>query len=190
MSDTILSAERVSELKRNVWSLADAEDAHDLLAASHEALRLRAEAAEVDATDWLMVADGMKHDPRCPQYFAGDSQRPLCLRCRAEAAEQALAQSQADYTAFAARVNASLHDEALAARGWQDIGTAPKDDGKRVLLYWETRGASTGYWHIDEDDAEEYGWMGDQDLCIPRDQHSCTHWQPLPPPPGTSGGGQ
>lgn len=82
-------------------------------------------------------------------------------------------------------------ERAAAARvgerpAWQPIETAKQHDGKRVLLYWETRGACSGYWHIDEDDAEEYGWRGDEDLCIPRDQHRCTHWMPLPDPPVAS----
>jgi hypothetical protein len=66
---------------------------------------------------------------------------------------------------------------------WQPIETAPKIPDRTVLLWWTTRGASSGYYDVSE---EPFGWRGDQDLCLPRDQHHCTHWMPLPSPPSDS----
>ena len=66
--------------------------------------------------------------------------------------------------------------------GWLPIASAPQQIHHRVLLWWTTRGACSGYFDVDED-RNTTGWRGDQDLVIPRDQHKCTHWMPLPDPP-------
>lgn len=65
---------------------------------------------------------------------------------------------------------------------WQPIATAPMKIHERVLLWWTTRGACSGYFDVDED-RNTSGWRGDQDLVIPRDQKKCTHWMPLPDQP-------
>lgn len=65
---------------------------------------------------------------------------------------------------------------------WQPIETARERVGERVILWWTTRGASSGYFDVDED-RDECGWRGDGDLCIPKNQEHCTHWMPLPDPP-------
>ena len=70
----------------------------------------------------------------------------------------------------------------MDASGWQPIETAKQKVHERVLLWWTTRGACSGYFDVDGD-RNTSGWRGDQDLVIPRDQAKCTHWQPLPAPP-------
>jgi hypothetical protein len=44
-----------------------------------------------DVTHWIMVADGINHDTRCPNHFAGDAQSQPCLRCQLEQARQRIA---------------------------------------------------------------------------------------------------
>jgi hypothetical protein len=69
---------------------------------------------------------------------------------------------------------------------WQKIETAPKD-GTPILLWWRYCGdvPTVGRWFCDNDITEglSEGWAGEDDSCIPINQHDCTHWQPLPPPP-------
>lgn len=74
--------------------------------------------------------------------------------------------------------------EGAAVSEWQPIETAPRKIHDRVLLWWTTRGACSGYFDVDSD-RNTSGWRGDQDLVIPRDQHRCTHWMPLPDPPAS-----
>lgn len=75
---------------------------------------------------------------------------------------------------------------------WQPIETAPTS-GKRMLLWWRTcKEPHIGAWEVDEqfDDrpkswpSPEEGWCCDGDACIPVNQGDCTHWMPLPEPPG------
>jgi hypothetical protein len=35
-----------------------------------------------DATHWVLVADGINHDTRCPSHFLGDTEFAPCLRCQ------------------------------------------------------------------------------------------------------------
>ena len=39
---------------------------------------------EGQVEDWMLVADGIKHDPRCPNHFAGDPKGDPCLRCNVQ----------------------------------------------------------------------------------------------------------
>jgi hypothetical protein len=77
---------------------------------------------------------------------------------------------------------AASASSSTAQNEWRPIETASKKIHDRVLLWWTTRGACSGYFDIDGD-RNRSGWRGDQDLVIPRDQHRCTHWMPLPSPP-------
>lgn len=51
----------------------------DVLSLCDEVESLRA-----DVTHWIMVADGINHDPRCSNHFAGDLRHGLCMRCKRE----------------------------------------------------------------------------------------------------------
>ena len=90
----------------------------------------------------------------------------------------------------AARSVAALSQPPAPAEGWRPIETAPKD-GRPVLLWWSTRGASVGRYEHDDMFSErpsswvspEFGWRSDGDLCIPVNQEHCTHWMPLPAAP-------
>lgn len=46
--------------------------------------------AEAEATDWILVADGVKHHPRCADFD------DKCLRCQLEEAEAARDEARAD----------------------------------------------------------------------------------------------
>lgn len=62
---------------------------------------------------------------------------------------------------------------------WRPIKTAPKADA--VLLWWKgCKYPSVGRWVFD---GVREGWKCDGDLCVPKNQHHCTHWMPLPDPP-------
>lgn len=65
--------------------------------------------------------------------------------------------------------------------GWQPIATASKNE--TVLLWWRTCSQpSVGRWTYDEEDDRE-GWRCDGDRCVPKNQHDCLYWHPLPEPP-------
>jgi hypothetical protein len=70
----------------------------------------------------------------------------------------------------------SLHQaaDALEAKQWQPIETAPKD-GTRILLFTKMYGPSTGHW-----DAFNGSWVLHSVL---NSEAEITHWQPLPTPP-------
>ena len=64
---------------------------------------------------------------------------------------------------------------------WRPIEEAPTD-GTTILLWWRySRHGVVGRWNGDQDG--EFGWAGDEDDCIPRNQQDCLYWQPLPERP-------
>lgn len=73
---------------------------------------------------------------------------------------------------------------------WQPMGTAPKDDGRLVLLYpsrrWvedaEPCDCEVGYWCAEVGDWLSEGATAD-------DWTGYTHWMPLPTPPEAGTGG-
>lgn len=94
-----------------------------------------------------------------------------------------------DYERVKDELEAALRETGPEWTTWQPIATAPQRIHSRVLLWWTTRGVSTGYFDVDED-RNTSGWRGDQDLVIPRDQSKCTHWMPLPKPPAADVAGR
>lgn len=75
---------------------------------------------------------------------------------------------------------ATLAAAPCSAAAWQPIQTAPKS-GEAVLLWWSCcKDPAVGRW---EDDCIREGWRCDGDQCVPKNQHNCTHWMPLPEPP-------
>lgn len=67
--------------------------------------------------------------------------------------------------------------ETSSAMTWQPIQSAPKS-GKAILLWWSgCKDPSVGRW---EYDGIREGWRCDGDQCVPKNQHDCTHWMPLP----------
>jgi regulator of replication initiation timing len=75
--------------------LDDIEDEFAALSAHVETLerenaRLTAENKTLadELTDWVLMADGIKHNIHCRNHFAGDPNDQVCDRCRAEQAEQ------------------------------------------------------------------------------------------------------
>lgn len=90
----------------------DAIDTLDARDCEIEALKAQVEVLNDERTDWILVADGIKHDYRC---FHGEADTPLCLRCDRDrlAAENATLQH---YVAQADTLYAELQDEARAER--------------------------------------------------------------------------
>lgn len=87
------------------------------------------------------------------------------------------------YRLFTADQMRAYARAALAAhpqQGWQPIETAPK--WKPVLLWWRTAPTPVTGRFVSDEHGE--GWMCDGDRILPRNQADCTHWMPLPEPPG------
>ena len=72
----------------------------------------------------------------------------------------------------------------LAAVGWQDISTAPRD-GTRVDL-WSSKGwryPDARFDVTDYGDPEAYGWTDANHHGSIEEGGPYTHWQPMPAPP-------
>lgn len=80
----------------------------------------------------------------------------------------------------------TAYNELLAAKGWLPIESAPKD-GTRILVYSPQSpppGIYACYWGV-----SEQAWLFDVGLGAYQPRTSAaTHWQPLPPAPGSDGG--
>jgi hypothetical protein len=81
-----------------------------------------------------------------------------------------------------------------AVGNWQPIDTCSTwkhDHMHTMLAYWTSRGVCETYWDEDDDyDQRPKGWVSPRegwrapgDQCIPVNQDSVTHWQPMPAKP-------
>jgi hypothetical protein len=83
------------------------------------------------------------------------------------------------HTAVDAAFHALTAPSAGHGEGWRPISEAPQ--GPKVLLWWRTgREPVTGRFI---DDERGQGWISDGDRVLPKNQHDCTHFQPLPAAP-------
>ena len=75
--------------------------------------------------------------------------------------------------------NTEMPSSPAPTGAWQPIRNALKK--KAVLLWWSgCKNPAVGRW---EYDGITEGWRCDGDQCVPKNQHNCTHWMPLPEPP-------
>lgn len=65
-------------------------------------LALAAQADEI--TDWMLMAEGIKHDVRCGNHFMGDERWGTCLRCQRDAAEATVREQAAQIARLQAEV--------------------------------------------------------------------------------------
>jgi len=115
-----------------------------------------------------------------------------------------LADTRADLEAFTdiiAALSLPITQRDEQGDRWQGIATCDKwryDFQRPMLAYWTSRGVCETYWHVDEgfDDHPSWwtspreGWRAPGDQCIPVNQDSVTHWQPMPAPPSIEQGDQ
>ena len=67
-----------------------------------EALRVDLAEERADAVHWLMVADGINHDPRCVNGVSPVEGRGECMRCERERLGGELFESQTDVAVVSA----------------------------------------------------------------------------------------